>query len=324
MIAGARSPSWSVSGATRELPEGAVRAVTALAAAHPELLRDPAALLARRTSVPALDPVVRWIRSELDQGAGYAVVRGRALGLAYLRLAFGLVGTALGAPIQRYGFLYAVKDTGESHREKAIPISQTRAATGLHTDSSAADCVPGTVALACERPSLDGGVSVLADALGACRWIRQHRPDVDRILSGRFVRKIVTPGLDKGLDSLRRNRFPVVSWTPGFRFRYMRYWIEEGQRELGQPLGEDAIAAFDLLDEVLARPEFGAALRLERGDMLFVNNTQLAHGRTGYSAVPSGGRLLWRMWLDERAVAGDPAGTLDAAATPDPLSAPRP
>ncbi|WP_419190773.1 TauD/TfdA family dioxygenase [Saltatorellus ferox] len=286
------------------LPEDVARAIEAFGAEFPALLREPEGLTREAVDFEALRPLVEWVRSELDAGPGFAAVALGSLGLAYARLAFGLIGVMLAPPIDRYGFHYAVADTGQSYEEKAIPISMTRASTGLHTDSSARDCVPGTVALLCERPSSDGGESLIADAFSACRWIRDNRPEVDEILQRSFVRKIVTPGLDKGLDSLRRNRFPIVRWGPEFEFRYMRYWIVEGQKELGQPLSTAELGAFDLLDETLMRPEFLTTFRLEAGDMLFVNNTHLAHGRTAYGEVPAGGRLLWRMWLDERAAGG--------------------
>jgi alpha-ketoglutarate-dependent taurine dioxygenase len=307
MIAGATSQAWQRASVATPLPEDVARAIVSFGADHPSMLRNPEELAGSLGASGALAelaqlrPVVEWIRSELADGPGFAAVSLGSLGLAYARLAFGLVGVMLAPPIERYGFHYAVADTGQSYEEKAIPISMTRASTGLHTDSSARDCVPGIIALLCERPSPDGGDSLISDAFAACRWIAENRPDIALILQRSFVRQIVTPGLDKGLESLRRNRFPIVRWEPKFEFRYMRYWIVEGQRELGQPLDAEALAALDLLDETLMRPEFLTTFRMAAGDMLFVNNTHLVHGRTAYDAVPAGGRLLWRMWLDEQA-----------------------
>lgn len=301
MIAGASSETWQRAHATVPLSDEAAGAIVRFGNANPGLLREPSGLLTEAASLEELRPLADWLRSELETGPGFAAIRVGELGLAYARLAFGLLGVMLAPPIDRYGFHYAVADTGQSYEKKAIPVSMTRASTGLHTDSSARDCVPGIVALLCERPSPTGGRSIIADAYAACGWIAENRPDVGRILQRSFVRKIVTPGLDKGLDSLRRNRFPIVRWEPDFQFRYMRYWIEEGQKELGRPLDRDELDALDLLDEVLARPEYSASFRLDAGDMLFLNNTHLVHGRTAYDAVPAGGRLLWRMWLDELA-----------------------
>ena len=213
----------------------------------------------------------------------------------------------IGEPILRYGFQFEVADRGVSHLDSAVPVSMTRAATGMHTDSSAFDCVPGIIGLLCERPSLDGGTSRLADAEAACRALATEAPDVLERLHRPFIRDVVTPGLDKGLDSLRRNRIPVVRTEPEFQFRYMRYWIEKGYERAGEPLEAEDLRAFDVLDAVLDRPEIGAAFRLERGEALFVDNTRFTHSRDAYDAVPREGRLLWRMWLDERVLAAPPS-----------------
>ena len=136
-------------------------------------------------------------------------------------------------------------------------------------------------------------------ARAACAALREESPEHFARLQRPFVRDVVTPGLDKGLASLRRNRFPGVRTEPEFEFRYMRYWIEKGQERAGAPRSGDVLAAFDALDAALDRPEFGVTFRLEAGQMLFVDNRRLVHGRDAYGSVPSGGRLLWRMWLDE-------------------------
>lgn len=323
MIAGAASEAWVRAQHGVALDDTCVRAIVAFGAAHPQCLRDPDQLVDEHHQVAELEELVAEVRSALNDGAGFILLRHATLPLAYGRLAFCLIGSMLAPPILRYGFHYAVRDTGELHTEKAIPISKTRASTGLHTDSSARDCIPGSVALYCERPSLDGGVSCVADAAAACRWIAEHRPEVIERLEKTFIRKIVTPGLDKGLDSLRRNRFPIVGWEPMFEFRYMRYWIVEGHKEAGQALGPEEIEALDVLDAALAMAEHQAHFRLESGDMLFVNNTHLVHGRTAYDKVPSGGRLLWRMWLGERFhVMPRPQPQSQSHSTPRPTAPP--
>ncbi len=136
MIAGASLPTWQQGVAARPLPESAVRALVDFAAAHPSVLRSPAELMASPAALDPLLPTVEWIRGALSTGEGFAAVSTGSLGLAYARLAFGVLGVMLAPPIDRYGFHYAVADTGESYEEKAIPISKTRASTGLHTDST--------------------------------------------------------------------------------------------------------------------------------------------------------------------------------------------
>lgn len=284
----------------RPLPAEVIEEIVRLGADEPGALREPETLLELRPALPATRAFARSVRAGIDGEVGFDVVSTKGLPKAYHRLAYAALGIAVGEPILRYGLLYAVADRGESYLEKQIPVSMTRASTGMHTDSSARDCVPGVVALLCERPSLDGGTSRIANAEAACAWLGENDPESLRLLKKAYLRDVVTPGMDKGMDTLKRNRFPVVSETEdGFVLRYMRYWIEKGHERAGSPLSDDVLAAFDALDAALEREEFAAAFRLEEGDMLFVNNRRLVHGRDAYDQVPSGGRLLWRMWLDE-------------------------
>lgn len=286
--------------AVRPLNPEAIAEIVQLGNARPAALREPEALLELRPELPAVRAAVQAIRGSIDGEVGYGVLSTEGLPAAYQRLAFAAIGMALAEPILRYGLLYAVADRGESYLEKQIPVSMTRADTGMHTDSSARDCVPGIVALLCERPSLEGGTSRIASAEAACAWLAANHPDALELLRHSYIRDVVTPGLDKGIDSLKRNCFPVVSTEPDFQLRYMRYWIEKGHERAGMPLSKEVLAAFDRLDEALAMPEHGVSFRLEAGDMVFVNNRRLTHGRDAYGDVPSGGRLLWRMWLDEK------------------------
>lgn len=302
-----------------EAPEGFVRAVRDLAATERGLAREPERLLELRPDLGAARELADAVRGRVYGDDGFARIAFAPLPRALHRLAYAALGLAFGEPVLRYGFLYEVADRGGSHLDSAIPISMTRAATGLHTDSSARDCVPGAIALLCERPSVDGGTSRIADARAACAWLAEHAPEHRARLAKSFIRDVVTPGLDKGLDSLRRNRFPIAKDEPEFEFRYMRFWIERGQDRAGRPLEEDDLAALDALDAALVRPEFGASFRLEAGEALFLDNRRFVHGRDAYDQVPDGGRLLWRMWLDERATAPGlaeaPAGSVaDAAA----------
>ncbi|MEO1700082.1 MAG: TauD/TfdA family dioxygenase [Planctomycetota bacterium] len=283
-------------------PDACLEELLELVARTPGLAREPEGLLELRAELPETARFSRALRRRVEGDDGFVRIAFEGLPSAYHRLAFAAVGALYAAPILRYGLLYEVADRGESYLEKAIPVSMTRATTGMHTDSSAFDCVPGTVALLCERPSDTGGESRVVDARAACDALREESPEHFARLQRPFVRDVVTPGLDKGLDSLRRNRFPVVRTEPEFEFRYMRYWIEKGAGRLGRALEPEDLAAFDALDRVLDRDDFATTFRLLEGEAVFVDNRRCAHGRNAYEVDDGApiGRRLWRMWLDER------------------------
>lgn len=238
--------------------------------------------------------------AQLQRGRGVGRVTGlqgleeRELGL--LVLAIGLV---LGRPDRTYGLLYRVSDSGQSHLDRPIPVSQTRAATGMHTDSSQRAVHPRWVGLACVRPAASGGASAMASAKAIHDHLQQTHPDVVARLRLPFLRDVVTPGGNREREAILNNAFPIFAGPPRDpRLRYMRHWIETGQRLAGQPLGPRALADLDLLDDALGSPRFRHEVLLAPGDLLFVDNHRIAHDRTAYIDAAERPRLMLRLWLN--------------------------
>lgn len=242
------------------------------------------------------EPVHRMaadIRQEVMHGTGVVWLRGlNGLSEPYLRRMYALLSSMIGEPIDTYGRLYDVQDRGLDHTTQAIPVSQTRAETSFHTDSSNVSVEPAIIGLLCVRAARSGGTSLISSAHQAHQSLPE---EVRQVLYRDFVRNIVTPGLN-GSDIIR-NRFPVFRWTEegGLVMRYMRYWIEKGHERLGWPLTAAEVAAMDALDAALTRN--AVAFDMGAGDMTWINNRTLAHNRTSFDDDPARPRLLVRMWL---------------------------
>lgn len=260
---------------------------------------DPIAVL-RADSIPTphLDRLAAAVGREVLRGSGVALVRGHLLDEAALRLAYMKIGLAIGTPIETYGRLYEVRDTGASYRETAAPVSQTRESTGMHTDSSGRDVLPRIVGLACVRAAPRGGATRLVSAARAHERLRREHPRLLARLYEDFVRDVVTPGADRSPARVAENRFPVFSYPGRLRLRYMRYWIERGHDRVGEPLDDVARAALDALDAALTAPEDALTFRLASREMLFVDNTLVAHDRDAYEDDPASPRLMLRLWLE--------------------------
>lgn len=252
---------------------------------------------------PRLRAFADEVRSELESGCGLVVLEGLdALDLSeeQLRCFYTAYGYALGEPMLQYGRLYPVVDRGGSHQTQAIPVSMTNAETSYHTDSSSVDVVPDFVGLLCEQPSHNGGESLVSNAARAYRQMREQEPELAELLERPLIRDVVTPGREKNRANLLRNRFPVFQRCKrpgGLLFRYMRYWIETGQRRADQALTPLQLQALDLLDRLLEAPENVLRFQLERSEILWVNNRRLAHNRTAYEDTPGNVRQLQRMWI---------------------------
>ena len=252
--------------------------------------------------LPEVTALASAIRARLDGGFGVAWVCGmpvanQTLATSLLYLA---VGTAMGPLIETYGRLYDVVDSGESYREKAIPVSQTKESTGMHTDSSRLDNIPDYVGLLCLRHGRSGGASRIASAVQVHEALRRRDPKLLAALYRDFIRDVVTPGADRAPLKILENRFPIFRHDGELTMRYMRYWIETGHRAVGVPLEEHEITAMDALDEELARDTHMFRFQLESGDMLWVANRIVAHDRDGYTEDPDHPRWLVRQWVRDR------------------------
>ncbi|MFP8876221.1 MAG: TauD/TfdA family dioxygenase [Myxococcota bacterium] len=213
------------------------------------------------------------------------------------RFVYLALGMAMGEVLEPYGRLYTVKDRGVDYTTSAVPVSATAAATGFHTDSSSVDTWPDIVGLLCESPSSQGGESLISNGLRAHRELRLRAPEAIAILEQDFIRDVVTPGRARTRANLLRNRFPIFGNRGAPTLRYMRYWVERGQSAAGLPLSHRQTAALDALDEVLQAPENVVQFRLERGDMLFLDNRILAHNRLAYQDTDGDTRRLQRIWV---------------------------
>ncbi len=259
------------------------------------------ALVAGGWSAPAaLQGWCKPLVEQLERGRGVARVTGlQGLREQELRLLFLALGRMLGPPDRTYGLLYEVRDSGQSHLERAIPVSQTRAATGMHTDSSQRWVHPRWVGLACLQPGASGGESAVASVAAVHAHLLGRDPALVERLREPFIRDVVTPGGNRDRDTLRANAFPIFAGAEDQpTLRYMRLWIERGQAEAGLPLGPRALADLDILDAALNAPGHRHDFRLEAGDLLLLDNHRIAHGRAAYNDDPQRPRRLLRLWLN--------------------------
>tara|TARA_R110002072_G_scaffold228234_14_gene385515 strand:- start:76194 stop:77150 length:957 start_codon:yes stop_codon:yes gene_type:complete len=252
---------------------------------------------------PCLLRFGQQVKQQLVAGDGVFCLQGLGsleLSAEQLRCFYIAFGSVLGQPMLQYGLLYPVVDRGASYKEQSVPVSMTNSETCFHTDSSAVDVVPDFVGLLCEQPSQQGGDSLVSNALRVHEILHRESPELLASLRCDKYRDVVTPGKEKTHENLLRNRFPIFSDCSrggAVLFRYMRYWIEVGHRKAGLPLDALELEAMDRLDALLEHADNVVRFRLERGDILWVNNRVLAHNRTAYQDTPGNIRQLQRMWI---------------------------
>jgi len=108
--------------------------------------------------------------------------------------------------------------------------------------------------------------------------------------------------------------FPILFGKPGDkRIRYYRAQIDVALESARTRLSAEQEDALETLDRLLEETPSFPRLRLAAGDTLFIRNTKVLHGRTGFS--PQSPRRLVRLRL--HAEGFGPAGNVPAVGSSD-------
>ena len=168
---------------------------------------------------------------------------------------------------------------------------QTTGPLRFHTDRT------DVVSLLCAEQSMRGGLSQIVSAIAIHDTMLNRRPDLAAELYRDLPRSRL--GEEVGGDDAYY-MLPVFAREHGhFTTHYSRTYVEAGQKVEHVPRMSDAQwEALDLLHEL--GHELCLTHRFEPGDIQYLNNHILYHGRTAYEdAEDASGakRLLYRIWL---------------------------
>jgi TfdA family taurine catabolism dioxygenase TauD len=217
------------------------------------------------------------------------------------------LGTHLGRPIPQKvhgGLLYSVRDEGinleRDYGQAGVRTSKTTAGFHYHTDSPSllAGHTPDVVCLLALQTAKAGGESALMSANTVHNLILDEHPEhLDRLYAPYHMdrRAELPPGEPPTLP------VPVFAYDGRLAVRYLRLYITKGHEVAGAPLTPEDTEPLDHMDEVMRRPDLPVTFGMERGDMQFVNNTFILHGRTEFQDAPQPERKrhyvrLWLKW----------------------------
>ena len=258
--------------------------------------------------LPGFEPLIADLQQELETGYGAVRIGGLPVerySLDDMRRIFWGFGTHMGTALHqnaRGELIGEVRDeSGEAERTYVEPVpgrvksSRARARSNgplrFHTDRC------DVIALLCAQNSMEGGVSKLASIATIHNEMLRRRPDLLEVLFQDFYRS--RPEDEDGLHPQPWFKLPVFGMIDGWlTSQYSRTYVEQAQEFPDVPrVTPEQVAAMDLLAE-LAEENCLYAPFVE-GDMQFLNNHVVYHGRTAYADDPATGkaRRLMRLWL---------------------------
>jgi hypothetical protein len=164
----------------------------------------------------------------------------------------------------------------------------------MHTDSC------DIIGLMCLRTAVSGGESRISSALTVHNWLAEHRPDLLEVLAGGLYLKRTDEDGRRATRTYSEHRVPFFHAKDGevtcyLPTGYARLAEKSGQRPF-TPLESEALHQ---VRKASASAEHYLDMGFKEGDIQFLNNRIMVHGRTDYvdhKELPQRRHLL-RMWL---------------------------
>jgi hypothetical protein len=162
--------------------------------------------------------------------------------------------------------------------KRSTAYSRTNQPLALHTDSSQMNAPHELVAFQFVRVDADGGDTLMAP--------------IENVLE--FLNDEVRSALSQPHFPFGEHERHAVLWNQngGSNIRYYRTQIDNAQKKETR-ISEAETFAIDSLDSVLNRESIQFRFRVQPGETVFMHNTKVLHGRTGFAAESD--RLMYRI-----------------------------
>ena len=257
--------------------------------------------------LPTLRPRLEELAGELINGRGVALIRGLPVeryGRDRASAIYWGVGRHLGRPWPQNHKGHLLGDVTDQGRAPDDPRSRGNEIGGIafpfHSDGS------DLVGLFCLDAGASGGASLVANAVTIHNELVADEPELAAALYDEFAYDM-RGEQDEGAKPWYT--LPVFSRRGDRLFvRYIRPYILAAARHADAPRPSPvAVAAMDRVDALCADPDHHLSMQLEPGDMQFVNNYHVLHGRDAYEDDRENGRIrhLKRLWLETSVLTDD-------------------
>ena len=246
-----------------------------------------------------LGPTLTEIERELIDGRGFVRIRGLPVERYSdedLTLLYWGIGLHLGEPWpqNKYGHLMGdVTDQGKALSDPTFRGNELgQVALDFHTDGA------DLIGLMCLRSAKTGGLSIVANAVAIHNDLVAQHPALARALYDPLPYDFRGEQPDGAKPFYS---FPVfTAFEQRLFVRFIPHYIRASQRHADAPrLSATALEALDVVSAMARSQEYNITMELAPGDMQFINNYHVLHGRTAYVDAPSSGykRHLKRLWL---------------------------
>lgn len=258
--------------------------------------------------LPTLAARLAGIERELIDGRGFVRLRGidrDAYSQAEMELLYWGIGMHLGRPWAQNKHGHVLGDVTD--QKKAVTDQTARGnelggiALPFHCDGS------DLVGLLCLDNGLAGGLSAVANSVLIHNTLVRERPELAAALYDPL------PNDYRGEQPEGGTRYYLVpvftEWDDRLFVRCIPPYIWASQRQQEAPrLTDRQREALQAVEQMAADPQHHILMELRPGDIQFINNYHVLHGRTAYDDDRSTGRIrhLKRLWLETSVLTSRP------------------
>ncbi|GFF50298.1 hypothetical protein IFM46972_09011 [Aspergillus udagawae] len=252
--------------------------------------------------LPSLHHVLRAVSDNLHKGYGFTMIRGIPVDnynaeenmIIYVGVSSHI------APVrgrQNSYFNQTSEDVMVTHitnylrskdDDRILPAGHTDKEITFHSD------IGDIVSLYALDEPVTGGESLLASTWRLYNEIAKTRPDLIRVLADNWPMPI-------GTDySVQR---PLLYYLPPNSHNPERITVQYSRRPFSEirpkswpiTLTEEQVEALDTIQFLCEK--LAVSIQIKKGDIQFINNMSVLHGRTGYEDGSKQRRHLIRLWL---------------------------
>ena len=210
------------------------------------------------------------------------------------RIVLWALGSLLGTPITQKPYEFIVDVLAINHqpnKEKIGGQPNTSEYLSFHCDAS------DILALLCVTPADRGGESKIVSSHSIYNQIlTEHCESLPSLFQGFHYGK---RGEERNGLPVVSKRIPVFSWhRNNLSCRFIKTFITEGAKMACIKFTEHEDKALNVFESSANDENLSIDIRLKQGDVLFLNNYMVLHGRTGFHDNPSSSsRHLMKLWI---------------------------
>jgi hypothetical protein len=258
--------------------------------------------------LPTLGPRLKAIERELMDGRGFVLIRGlprERYSNDEMCLAYWGLGAHLGRPWPQNHYGHLLGDVTDQGKQPGDPTARGNelGQIGLEFHCDGSDLV----GLLCLQTGAAGGRSAVCNSVALHNALARARPDLAAELykpQPYDMRGEQAPG-KRGWYEM-----PVFTdWNGRLFVRLIGAYILASQRHPDAPrLTAAAVEALEWMKATANSGAFSVEMDFLPGDMQFINNYHVLHGRTPYADDRAAGQVrhLKRLWLETEALADRP------------------